>query len=68
MQGVMSRVRCHLALSLCKTLTFAVAVVDLAEAGDPNATKFFEDEYQLDHLIATLDTPFVAIMDGITSK
>ncbi|GAN02623.1 conserved hypothetical protein [Mucor ambiguus] len=41
-------------------------VVDLAEAGDPNATKFFEDEYQLDHLIATLDTPFVAIMDGIT--
>jgi hypothetical protein len=44
------------------------AVVDLAEAKDPNATKFFEEEYQLDHLIATLDTPFVSIMDGITSK
>ncbi|KAG2190108.1 hypothetical protein INT46_002420 [Mucor plumbeus] len=41
-------------------------VIDLAEAKDPNATKFFEDEYQLDHLIATLDTPYVAIMDGIT--
>ncbi|KAI9485455.1 MAG: ClpP/crotonase-like domain-containing protein [Benjaminiella poitrasii] len=42
-------------------------VVDLADKGDfANATKFFEEEYQLDHLIATLDTPFVAIMDGIT--
>ncbi|KAG2232708.1 ClpP/crotonase-like domain-containing protein [Thamnidium elegans] len=41
-------------------------VVDLADAKDPNATKFFEEEYQLDHLIATLDTPFVSIMDGIT--
>ncbi|KAI9331143.1 ClpP/crotonase-like domain-containing protein [Pilaira anomala] len=41
-------------------------VIDLAEAKDPNATKFFEEEYQLDHLIATLDTPFVSIMDGIT--
>lgn len=41
-------------------------VVDLTEAGDPNAIKFFEEEYQLDHLIATLDTPFVAVMDGIT--
>ncbi|KAI8979530.1 ClpP/crotonase-like domain-containing protein [Mycotypha africana] len=41
-------------------------VVDLAEAGDPTATKFFEEEYQLDHLIATLDTPYIALMDGIT--
>ncbi|KAF7726241.1 hypothetical protein EC973_008951 [Apophysomyces ossiformis] len=41
-------------------------VVDLAAAGDPQATKFFEEEYQLDHLIASLDTPFVAVMDGIT--
>ncbi|KAI7902948.1 ClpP/crotonase-like domain-containing protein [Cokeromyces recurvatus] len=42
-------------------------VVDLAEKGEfSTATKFFEEEYQLDHLIATMDTPFVAIMDGIT--
>ncbi|ORE07654.1 ClpP/crotonase [Rhizopus microsporus var. microsporus] len=41
-------------------------VVDLAEAKDPNAAKFFEEEYQLDHLIATLETPFVSIMNGIT--
>ncbi|KAG0737458.1 hypothetical protein G6F57_003367 [Rhizopus arrhizus] len=41
-------------------------VVDLAEAKDSNAAKFFEEEYQLDHLIATLDTPYVSIMDGIT--
>ncbi|KAI8356120.1 ClpP/crotonase-like domain-containing protein [Choanephora cucurbitarum] len=41
-------------------------VVDLAQANDPNASKFFEEEYQLDHLIGTLETPYVAIMDGIT--
>ena len=45
-----------------------LAVVDLAQANDPNASKFFEEEYQLDHLIGTLETPYVAIMDGITSK
>ncbi|KAG1151593.1 hypothetical protein G6F37_003038 [Rhizopus arrhizus] len=41
-------------------------VVDLAKAKDPNATEFFRKEYQLDHLIATLHTPFIAIMNGIT--
>ncbi|KAI7890271.1 ClpP/crotonase-like domain-containing protein [Mucor mucedo] len=41
-------------------------VIDLAEAGDANATNFFKEEYQLDHYIATMDTPFVSIMDGIT--
>jgi 3-hydroxyisobutyryl-CoA hydrolase len=29
--------------------------------------QFFEEEFQLNHLIATLDKPFVAFMDGITS-
>jgi 3-hydroxyisobutyryl-CoA hydrolase len=43
-------------------------VVDLAKAKDPNAAEFFRKEYQLDHLIATLHTPFIAIMNGITSK
>ncbi|GBB93781.1 hypothetical protein RclHR1_02230007 [Rhizophagus clarus] len=28
--------------------------------------QFFEEEFQLNHLIATLDKPFVAFMDGIT--
>ncbi|KAI8993129.1 ClpP/crotonase-like domain-containing protein [Pilobolus umbonatus] len=41
-------------------------VVDLSAAGDPEATKFFEEEYQLDHMIATMDTPYIAIMNGIT--
>lgn len=43
-------------------------MIELADAGDANATNFFKEEYQLDHFIATMDTPFVAIMDGITSK
>ena len=45
-----------------------LAVVDLAGEGkNVDAMKFFEVEYQLDHLIGNLDTPYVAIMDGITS-
>lgn len=47
---------------------FYIAVVDLATEGKfKEAAAFFEKEYQLDHLIGTLDTPYVAIMDGITS-
>ncbi|TPX61970.1 hypothetical protein SpCBS45565_g07134 [Spizellomyces sp. 'palustris'] len=34
---------------------------DLAEA-----LKFFEEEYQLNHLIGTLKKPFISIMNGIT--
>ncbi|KAI8060965.1 ClpP/crotonase-like domain-containing protein [Gongronella butleri] len=42
-------------------------VVDLAAEGKfDEACQFFEEEYQLDHLIATLDKPFISIMDGIT--
>ncbi|KXS18406.1 ClpP/crotonase [Gonapodya prolifera JEL478] len=38
-----------------------------AEKGDfQSALSFFDEEYKLDHMIATLDTPFVSIMDGIT--
>ncbi|KAL0083547.1 ClpP/crotonase-like domain-containing protein [Phycomyces blakesleeanus] len=41
-------------------------VVDLVDAKDESAATFFEVEYQLDHSIATLNKPFVALMDGIT--
>lgn len=44
-------------------------VVELANAGKQNeALEFFAEEYKLNHMIATLQTPFVAILDGITSK
>ena len=44
-------------------------VVELANAGKKNeALDFFAEEYKLNHMIATLQTPFVAILDGITSK
>lgn len=43
--------------------------MDLAAEGKHDeALKFFEVEYQLDHFIGTLKTPYVAVMDGITSK
>lgn len=32
------------------------------------AYEFAAEEYKLNHLIATLKTPFVAILNGITSK
>ncbi|KAI9322219.1 ClpP/crotonase-like domain-containing protein [Dichotomocladium elegans] len=42
-------------------------VVDLAAVGNHAAAiRFFELEYQLDHLIGVLKTPYVAVMDGIT--
>ncbi len=36
---------------------------------DPNNTlsrDFFREEYQLNHLISTLDIPYIALIDGIT--
>ncbi|KAG9065287.1 hypothetical protein KI688_002611 [Linnemannia hyalina] len=42
-------------------------VVELAGAGKHSeALDFFAEEYKLNHMIATLKTPFVAILDGIT--
>ncbi|TGZ82954.1 ClpP/crotonase [Ascodesmis nigricans] len=35
-------------------------------AGREESTNYFALEYQLDHLIATYDKPYVAFMDGIT--
>ncbi|CAG8502230.1 5742_t:CDS:2 [Paraglomus occultum] len=48
------------------------SVVRLAEqektetTEEGNALRFFEEEYQLNHLIATLDKPYVALLNGIT--
>jgi hypothetical protein len=48
---------------------FFLAVVDYASAGEhEKAAEFFKEEYQVDHFISTLETPFVSIMDGVTSK
>jgi len=41
-------------------------VIELAAQNDPLAIKFFEDEYKVDHFIATMTTPFVSVMNGIT--
>jgi 3-hydroxyisobutyryl-CoA hydrolase len=41
--------------------------VEAAQAKDPKTHEYFMSEYQLNHLIASLDTPYVSIMDGITS-
>jgi 3-hydroxyisobutyryl-CoA hydrolase len=47
-----------------KSVVLAASSNDPAEAS--TALKFFEKEYQLNHLIATLKKPFVSILDGIT--
>lgn len=47
---------------------FCIAVVDLAAEGkQEEAVAFFEEEYKLDYFIGTMKTPYVSIMDGITS-
>ncbi|KAF9579161.1 hypothetical protein BGW38_004689 [Lunasporangiospora selenospora] len=43
------------------------AVVEQAASGkQEDALDFFAEEYRLNHMIATLKTPYVAILDGIT--
>jgi hypothetical protein len=44
-----------------------LGVVEAAKANDPNTYEYFANEYQLNHLVSALDTPYVSIMDGITS-
>lgn len=34
--------------------------------GTESQTEFFKKEYQLNHLIGTLDVPYIALIDGIT--
>jgi 3-hydroxyisobutyryl-CoA hydrolase len=43
-----------------------IGIVSQIEKKDPDALAFFEEEYRLNHLIATLRTPFVALMNGYT--
>ncbi|KAI8870607.1 ClpP/crotonase [Ramicandelaber brevisporus] len=40
--------------------------VDLGRKGDPAALQFFEEEYQMNHLLATSKKPIVAMIHGIT--
>lgn len=46
-------------------------IVSTVKSGVKNAhataLKFFEEEYKLNHLIATTKKPFISILDGITS-
>ena len=46
-------------------------IVAMTNSGAKNAystaLKFFEEEYKLNHLIATTKKPFISILDGITS-
>jgi 3-hydroxyisobutyryl-CoA hydrolase len=45
------------------------SIVELAKVGrHDDGMSFFAEEYRLNHMIATLKTPFVAILNGITSK
>ena len=56
-----------------KNISFCAGgdVVSLVKSkGIPNSTlrqDFFAEEYALNHLMGTMKTPFIAVMDGITS-
>jgi 3-hydroxyisobutyryl-CoA hydrolase len=39
-----------------------------AKAKDPDALYFFQDKFGLVQMIATLQTPYVAVLDGYACK
>ncbi|KAF7722382.1 hypothetical protein EC973_003192 [Apophysomyces ossiformis] len=41
-------------------------VVELCKRHDPELIQLLDSEYQLFHFIGTMNTPYVAVMDGIT--
>ncbi|RKP25597.1 ClpP/crotonase-like domain-containing protein [Syncephalis pseudoplumigaleata] len=43
-----------------------IAVIEKAKEQDVDALTFFKEEYQLNHLIATLMKPYVALINGYT--
>ncbi|KAF5096175.1 hypothetical protein D0Z00_002870 [Geotrichum galactomycetum] len=44
----------------------AKGISDNAETGPAVASKFFKDQYTMDHLIAAYTKPYVALLDGVT--
>ena len=47
-------------------LSIISAVTEAGKVNDPLAKLFFRGEYSLNHLIGTLNKPYIAIIDGIT--
>lgn len=45
-----------------------VDVLTRAKAKDPDALYFFQDKFRLVQMIATLQTPYVAVLDGYACK
>lgn len=48
------------------TLFFSVAVTEAGKTGDSLAKDFFYEEYILNHKIATMKKPFIALVNGIS--
>lgn len=46
----------------------SVDVLTRAKAKDPDALYFFQDKFRLVQMIATLQTPYVAVLDGYACK
>ncbi|TDL24923.1 3-hydroxyisobutyryl-coenzyme A hydrolase [Rickenella mellea] len=64
---------CHIIIGTGKGRAFCAGgdvervVADAAdEESRPKALNFFKQEFEMDHILATLDKPYVAICDGIT--
>lgn len=46
----------------------SIDVLTRAKAKDPDALYFFQDKFRLVQMIATLQTPYVAVLDGYACK
>ncbi|KAI9012215.1 ClpP/crotonase-like domain-containing protein [Hyaloraphidium curvatum] len=54
------------ARAFCAGGDIKTVVLDAQKGDLASALAFFDEEYILDHMIATIETPVISIMDGIT--
>jgi hypothetical protein len=53
--------------AFCAGGDIKTVILDKLEGRNDEAISFFNKEYRLDHVIGTMDSPVVVVMDGITS-
>ncbi len=53
--------------AFCAGGDIKTVILDKLEGRNDEAILFFNKEYRLDHVIGTMDSPVVVVMDGITS-
>jgi enoyl-CoA hydratase/carnithine racemase len=66
-RGELTMKHCTLIVHAKLTHVCFKAIYDSKKTGGPLGSDFFREEYVLNHLIGTLHTNHIALLDGITS-